>query len=238
MKIHIQREVCLCSSVAVNAYFKIGLIMPVYKYRKKILKKTNKPLPKKGCLKFLQVLAKKKYNLDSLSMAPSSKHFELTHQVWRQKLQNECCCNLIWRLVMARSQRASESFISSGEEASGFFILFLSNQLWMLHWSNQSPWVLQFQDFSRWILCSSETAANCEGEQLAFSSVILFLPKKEDELVKQNQCCQRQDSHSDSLMAQEEKKKTLSKWKTKPNPATAVNQGLIDADKTLWVLQE
>lgn len=67
--------------------------------------------------------------------------------------------------------------------------------------------MLQFQDFSGWILCSSETAANCEGEQLAFPTAILSLPKKEDELVKQNQCCHRQDSHSDSLMAQEGEKK-------------------------------
>lgn len=41
--------------------------------------------------------------------------------------------------------------------------------------------------FLRLILCSSETAANSEGEQLAFPGVILSPPKKEDELVKQNQ---------------------------------------------------
>jgi len=39
-------------------------------------------------------------------------------------------------------------------------------------------------------------------------------------------------------MAQEEKKKkNKHKQKTKPNLATAVNQGLIDANKGLWLLQ-
>lgn len=42
--------------------------------------------------------------------------------------------------------------------------------------------------------------------------------------------CHRQDSNSDSLMAQEGKK-PQSKSKAKPNLATAVNQNLIDADK-------
>lgn len=42
--------------------------------------------------------------------------------------------------------------------------------------------------------------------------------------------CHRQESNSDSLMAQEGKK-PQSKCKAKPNLATAVNQDLIDADK-------
>lgn len=49
--------------------------------------------------------------------------------------------------------------------------------------------------------------------------------------------CHRQDSHSDSLTAQEKKDKQENKWKTKPNLATAVNQDLVDANKVVWILQ-